>query len=126
MHMVDTRDIDVIAAELVVENERLRSRLAAIERQFTRYKERMETLETGTLEALSSLGYIVLQEGGDIADNLNEPHYIQWVRWAMTDGWAELTAPTVDVSWAGPQDNTAFATLLNEKLGPLRAELNLE
>ena len=89
------------------------------------YRERLDAIERDSIQGLSDHGYIVLREGGDVLEAVNNEHFIAWVRWVMTDGWAEMTAPTVVLSWQGPQQNP-IAGPLTERLGPLRNELGLE
>lgn len=107
------------------EVERLREENQRLKKQLIQYRDRARSAESKEIGRLSKLGYIVLHEGGDITDSLNEPGFIKWVRWAMTEGWAELTAPTMTMGWREEQPNTA-ADPIKAALGPLREELNLE
>lgn len=35
---------------------------------------------------LRGLGFVLLRENEDVTDLINEPHFVEWVRWAIADG----------------------------------------
>lgn len=125
MPVADTPTLEAIIAELLGENDLLRANHDNLQRQFDRYKERVDRLETGTIEELSKLGYIVLRENETITDVVNEESFIRWIRWAMTDGWEQLTAPTFKMAPWSDTPNPDAETL-KERLGPIRKELGLD
>jgi hypothetical protein len=106
------------------ENERLRADNERLRSLCDQYRERAIAAESEQIDRLSKLGYIVIREGEDITNFVNEPGFISWVRWAMTDGWAEMTAATQQLGWGPPTPNTG-APVIVEALGPIRDELKL-
>jgi hypothetical protein len=106
------------------ENERLRADNGRLRSLCDQYRERAIAAESEQIDRLSKLGYIVIREGDDITSFVNEPGFISWVRWAMTDGWAEMTAATMPQGSWGSQPNDA-AEPIKAALGPIRDELKL-
>ena len=35
---------------------------------------------------LRGLGFVLFRENEDASDLINEPHFVEWVRWAIADG----------------------------------------
>ena len=114
------------------EGKKARDRVEVLEAEVERlkglyqhYREQAVGLADERVVALKRAGFIVLKEGDDITNYINEPDFISWIRWAMTDGWEVITAPTQQLGWGAPTPNADVETI-KQALGPIRAELNLE
>ena len=56
--------------------------------QFDRQKKFADLPEADKRAAfrLRGLGFVLLRENEDVTDLINEPHFVEWVRWAIAEG----------------------------------------